>query len=402
MANKEHYKAAIGVVLSTVPRYSETFFSNKIKGLQANGFEVVVLVDYKTSDDRDFPCQVISAPAFKANKMRVFFSILITFFKCLLIYPRQSLKHFQLDITDGKSVHQGLKRLILNQFFFSKKLDWLHFGFGMLAVGRENVAGAIGAKMAVSFRGFDLYLSPLKHKNCYNLLFRKKVRYHVLSEEMKKDLAHNNITHNHIRVITPAINTDFFRREKELFESEGVQIVTVARLHWKKGLVYTLEALSLLKKHALNFHYTIIGEGEELERLEFAVHQLNLKNQVTFAGELSQVEVKQRLELSDVYLQYSIQEGFCNAVLEAQAMGLMTIVSNAEGLSENVQNGETGWVVPKRQPQLLAEKIIEIISLTDDLKQSIRTNAIARVRKEFNLEKQQRAFVNFYQYSQDN
>ncbi|MBK7870836.1 MAG: glycosyltransferase family 4 protein [Saprospiraceae bacterium] len=52
-------------------------------------------------------------------------------------------------------------------------------------------------------------------------------------------------------------------------------------------------------------------------------------------------------EKADIYLQYSIQEGFCNAVLEAQAMGLLCIVSDAEGLPENILHGQTGWVVPK-------------------------------------------------------
>ena len=80
---------------------------------------------------------------------------------------------------DGKSLKNSLKLIILNQFFLKEKLDWLHFGFGMLAKDRENVAEAIGAKMAVSFRGYDLYLSPLKHPGCYDLLFLKDMRQSI-------------------------------------------------------------------------------------------------------------------------------------------------------------------------------------------------------------------------------
>src|SRR5690606_29907776 len=96
------------------------------------------------------------------------------------------------------------------------------------------------------------------------------------------------------------------------------------------------------------------------------------------------------------YLQYSIQEGFCNAVLEAQAMGLLCIVSNAEGLSENVLDGETGWVIPKRQPEVLASKIVEVMHLPEATKTHIRQKAIERVRAEFHLEQQQAAFFKFY------
>ena len=108
----------------------------------------------------------------------------------------------------------------------------------------------------------------------------------------------------------------------------------------------------------------IIGDGSEYERLVFAAYQLGIKDHVTFAGILPQVDVKKQLEHSDMYLQYSIQEGFCNAVLEAQAMGLLCIVSNAEGLAENVLDGKTGWVLPKRQPELLAEKIKDVIGMS--------------------------------------
>src|SRR5690606_170832 len=109
-------------------------------------------------------------------------------------------------------------------------------------------------------------------------------------------------------------------------------------------LEYTLEALSKLKNEGIKFEYTIIGDGIEKERLLFAAYQLGIKENVNFAGKLSPSEVKEELEKTDIYLQYSIQEGFCNAVLEAQAMGLLCIVSNAEGLSENDMDKQTGWV----------------------------------------------------------
>ena len=66
--------------------------------------------------------------------------------------------------------------------------------------------------------------------------------------------------------------------------------------------------------------------------------------------------VKTHLEWADIYIQPSIQQGFCNAVLEAQAMGLLCIVTDADGLSNNVVEGKTGWFVPKRSPNALANQ----------------------------------------------
>lgn len=388
----------IGLVLSSVPGYSETFFRNKIKGLQDRGFEVLLFVDYLNPSDVDLPCQVIACLDFNNRSLKTVLNSILAFLKAAIFSPKQSFRLYQLDKNDGVPFNRRLKNIVLNQFFFNQSFDWLHFGFGMLAKNRENVAKAIGAKMAVSFRGFDLYLSPLKHPDCYNLLFKKDVRYHVLSHGMKETLKEYVIQENNIQIITPAIDTDFFQNNSKLqqMETAKTHIVTVARLHWKKGLEYTLEALAILKQKGFSFQYTIIGEGDQRERLIFAAHQLGILDDVQFVGKLTPEEVKQQLSQSTIYLQYSIQEGFCNAVLEAQAMGLLCIVSNAEGLDENVLDNQTGWVVPKRQPALLTKKIIETIQLPIEQQELIRQRAIQRVRDNFNLSKQNEAFQLFY------
>lgn len=399
MSKSKAYTATIGLVLSTVPGYSETFFRNKIKGLQDHGFRVILFVDYLDGSNANFACKVVAAHNFNTGIFKSSYYSLIALLKSLFLHPKRSLKLYQLNKNDGLPLKDNFKQLILNQFFLTQDVDWLHFGFGMLAVERENVAAAMRAKMAVSFRGFDLYLSPLKHPGCYKLLFKKDIRYHVLSQEMKQTLQDYKVLRHAIYVISPAINTQFFKSSHpdQVIVNEEVQLVTVARLHWKKGFEYTLEALAYLKESGVAFHYTIIGDGNEKERLVFAAHQLGIQDHITFTGKLAQDEVKHRLEQASIYIQYSIQEGFCNAVLEAQAMGLLCVVSNAEGLSENVLDGKTGWVVPKRRPKLLADKLLDIINLPDAVKQTIRMTAIARVQNEFYLEQQQRAFIEFYQ-----
>jgi colanic acid/amylovoran biosynthesis glycosyltransferase len=392
------YKKRIGLVLSAVPGYSETFFRNKIYGLQTAGYEVFLFVtDEYGSAPVAFGCSVISAPDFKKPLFRKTLISLRVLLKTLVLYPVLSYKHILLDRNDGLSYQDCLKRLIQNGFLFKHQLDWLHFGFGMLAVGRENVAKALGANMAVSFRGFDLYLSPLKHPNCYELLFQKNIRYHVLSQEMRKDLQAYGIAKKAIWVITPAIDTSFFSGLLANETPATYQFLTVARLHWKKGLIYTLEALALLKQSGISFNYTIVGVGNQYERLVFAVHQLGLKDCVALVGKQAPKEVRELMQQSHIYLQYSIQEGFCNAVLEAQAMGLLCVVSDAEGLAENVLHEQTGYVVPKRQPQDLARCLQTLTQTPFSNYSEMRRIASHRVKKQFDLEQQQQQFVAFYQ-----
>ena len=212
-----------------------------------------------------------------------------------------------------------------------------------MALERELVAQAIGAKMAVSFRGYDIGVYPLKNPDCYDLLWKKLDQVHYISDDLYKKAQQlglpASIPH---QKITPAIDTRFFDSTSIPKDSipdknkEVIHFCTIGRLHWKKGYVDMLQALRILKDQGINFKYHIIGDGEEYERIAFAAYQFNLQDEVIFEGKIDHQQVREILTNSTIYLQYSIQEGFCNAVLEAQALGKLCVVSDAEGLSENV------------------------------------------------------------------
>lgn len=396
MTRQNKQAQRIGLILISVPGYSETFFRSKIEGLQSHGFEVVLFVFYPSKENKPLPCEIFISPSFSGGFIKKGVRVFKALLQAIFVSPLRSFKLVDLDRKDGKGLGACFKNMVLNQFIISKKLDWIHFGFGTLAVGKENLAGVMNAKMGVSFRGFDLYLSPLKRENYYSVLFSKKVRYHVLSEEMKYDLIKQDVPEQCAQVISPAINTSFFKTSQSHSSGPVLQILTVGRLHWKKGLEYTLEAMAALKELGVDFIYTIIGAGEEIERLKFATHQLGISKQIHFVGQLKPAEVRDFMSKTDMYVQYSIQEGFCNAVLEAQAMGLLCLVSDAEGLAENVIDGQTGWVILKRSPKVLAQKIITVLNLSEIEKQTIRDRARLRVEQQFNIEKQQKEFVQFY------
>ena len=77
-------------------------------------------------------------------------------------------------------------------------------------------------------------------------------------------------------------------------------------------------------------------------------------------------------------------------------MGLLCIASNAEGLSENVIDKRTGWIVRKRDPLMITDKIVEVLNLPEYELNLIRENAVKHVRNKYNLEKQKRQFLQFY------
>ena len=387
----------IGLILSNTPGYSETFFKYKIKGLLAQGMDVRLYCQHKSEDFKI--CPVIESPKISRNPLLQFWYFLKEI-ALLLPYTSRVFHYIELERKEGTGLIQIFKRIYLNSHLLKAKADWLHFGFATLALGSETVAQAIGAKMAVSIRGFDIAIYPLKHPGCYQTLWKYVDKVHTISDDLI-DLAYKQglPTNVSVQKITPAIDVNQFKSEPQEFSNNGkIIFVTTGRLHWKKGYVQTIEALAILKNQGFKFIYKIIGEGPEYERIAFAAYQLGLKENVQFLGKLPHADVKKELETATIYIQYSIQEGFCNAVLEAQAMGKLCVVSNAEGLGENVLHEETGWVVAKLSPMLLAQQLIKVIELDKDEKIAISKNASKRVRTYFNIENQQKRFVAFYKF----
>ena len=389
----------IGIVLNNTSTESETFFTSKIKGLQDSGYQVVLFAN--ESEDSHI-CRLIPHPKVSKNIILQLGQMMVSYIVLLLTHPIIFFRFLHLEKMDGIPFHTRWENLYLNHHILKEELDWIHFGFITMVIRRENVGYAIDAKMGVSLRGYDICIYPLKHNGCFGKVWDKVDKIHSISNDLLK-LAQDQGLKNNTRqmVIPPAVDIENFktskRKWKKFDSKEKIRFLTVARLHWKKGLEYTLQALRIMKEKNISFQYTIIGEGYERERLIFAAHQLGIDEQVIFSGSIPHQYIKEYYEETDIYLQYSNQEGFCNAVLEAQAMGLITIVSDAEGLSDNVQNGKTGWVVPKRSPKDLSDKIIEIISTDNKELDQIRKNSIRRVKKYFNLEIQKKEFNKFYQ-----
>ncbi|NRA92854.1 MAG: hypothetical protein HRU26_09270, partial [Psychroserpens sp.] len=130
MTHSSTSKKKIGIVLSTVPGYSETFFRNKIKGLRQHGMEVTLFVDYgNTSPSDQVACKVVVAPEFEGSLFMKFSRVVPVILKLLFKTPGRARILYQLEKKDGRSFKNRLKNLLRNQFFLEHDLDWIHFGY---------------------------------------------------------------------------------------------------------------------------------------------------------------------------------------------------------------------------------------------------------------------------------
>ena len=385
----------IGLVLIKTPSLSEEFLISKIKILQQGGHKVILFANRNNNFKE---CKVVEMPRVSKYFLLQIIKMTLAYFTIMIKCPMTVYNFLRFEKLDGKSFRKRWENLYLGSKILREELDWLHFCFITIAVRKENIAKSINAKMGVSLRGYDINIYPLKNHNCYSSIWKKVDKVHSISHyllEKAKKYGLDRSTKQ--EVIFPAINTNRFKNKKQRVsfnDKNTIDILTVARLHWIKGLEYIIEALAKLQ--SVNFKYTIIGSGIEYERLMLVINQLNLEDKIKLVGHVPHNDIVPFYEKADLYIQYSLDEGFCNAVIEAQSMGVLTVVSDALGLSENVVDRKTGWVVPKREPFLLARKIEHILSMEDKKINIIRLNAIERVQNKFNLDRQKKHFDSFF------
>jgi colanic acid/amylovoran biosynthesis glycosyltransferase len=322
-------------------------------------------------------------------------------FLSLLPYWKSVLKFIKLEKKEGTTIKRSLEKLYINATLLKLNIDWLHFGFATMAIERELVAKAIGAKLGVSFRGYDIDVYPIKHTSCYKLLWAQVDKVHSISIYLLYKAYDLGLSSDvDYQIITPAVDLDKIKQPENVQVKSSVQlkILTIGRLHWIKGIDDLIETAFALKQHGIDFEWNIIGGGDQKheERYKFHVYQKQLENQVKFIGKLSHKETLSHLNTTDIYVQTSLSEGFCNAVLEAQALGKLCLAYDAGALSENILNKKTGWLVPKGLPTLLADKILEVIQLDGQTKKSIQQKAVERVQSKFSLQQQKEKFHEFY------
>lgn len=382
----------IGLVLSNTPSYSETFFNSKIKKLQESGHEVTLFA----KKNKDYKDAKVIAPL-SVNILGV-----LTFV-CYGLFNMLTFRAFYLlELQERQSKQRALKNTFLNAHILAQKLDWLHFGYATMALNRELVAEVIQAKMAVSFRGYDINVYPLQNKDCYKLLWRKIDKVHSISKYLLYKAYNLGLSSKiDYKIINPAIDfkkINLLKVNKQIENLKIFKIVTIARLNWIKGVQYAIDAMKYLLAENIDFEYRIIGGGtkQEVEYAKFLIHEHNLENKVFIEGKLSHLDTYQALKMADVYIQPSIGEGFCNAVLEAQAFGKLCIVTNAGGLPENIINNKTGIIIPTLSSVEIFNAIKTIINMPEEQKDKFSKFGKKNVRENYNIEKQQQEFLDFY------
>lgn len=209
------------------------------------------------------------------------------------------------------------------------------------------------------FRHSFLRLSGIKYRYMADY-------YIAISHKIKEVLVGDGIAPDRIFVVHSGIDVQRFRessaghliREFELQSQEQV-VVNVAHLAGHKGQRHLIKAIPLVLKEVPNVRFFIVGGGDLRSDLEQLANSLELKDKVIFTG--FRKDVGAFYKLADLFVMSSVQEGLGTAVLDALALGIPVVATEAGGIPEYIKNGKTGKLVPPGDHEALAEGIVYML-----------------------------------------
>ncbi|HYR92474.1 MAG TPA: glycosyltransferase [Terriglobia bacterium] len=180
---------------------------------------------------------------------------------------------------------------------------------------------------------------------------------------------------------------DFPIRREFHIDVKAPLVTLVCRTDRNKGLEGFMEAVPIVADRFPDVRFMIVGGSPCNPCYEIDIRNLaarrNLTNRLIFTGERSDIPAV--LQESTLSVLPSLSESFSNSLLESMAAGLPVVATNVGGNPEIVQDGETGFLVPPRDPAAMAAAIIRVLEAPEMAKR-FGAAGRERVMKHFSLE----------------
>lgn len=160
--------------------------------------------------------------------------------------------------------------------------------------------------------------------------------------------------------------------------------ISVSRLSNEKNIDFMIEAISQLRQETNKpFHFLMIGEGHQKDRLQNKIQELGLETHFTLVGAVPPEDMAVWYRLGDAFLFASKSETQGMVILEAMAAGLPVVAVRSSGIDDVVRHGYNGFKTPERQDQwcIQVKRLLE----DDELRQMLSGQALA-FAKDFSVE----------------
>lgn len=285
--------------------------------------------------------------------------------------------------------HYGLKR-----FLTKEKIDLVVGNYGLSAAHFVPICKDLNIPLVVIFHGYDATLKKVvvKYQSAYQKLFQYASAIVAVSVEMKHKLVALGAPPEKITVIPYGIDVRKFSPAAE--KKKSSLLVAVGRFTFKKAPLLTIRAFHQVRQKHQQAKLVMIGDKSGLyQDCVEVVKELKLEDSVTFTGKLSPEEIAHWMKEANIFVQHSItapngdMEGTPNSVLEAEASGIPVVSTFHGGIKEAVVNNKTGYLVPEKDVDGMADYINKLIENPDRAEEMGR-EARKHVLENYSLDKQ--------------
>jgi glycosyltransferase involved in cell wall biosynthesis len=190
-----------------------------------------------------------------------------------------------------------------------------------------------------------------------------------------------------IEVVRCGVDPDRFAPNPGLRGADPLRIAAVSWFRPVKALDTLARALVILKRRGVPFCAVIIGGGNEgKDEVLGIIDEGGISDRVELTGALDRDAVHRELTRSDIFALPSISEGVPVAMMEAMAMELPVVATDIMGHPEIVEDGVSGYLVPKQDPDAMADRLEHLLR-DDELRASMGREGRRIILDSYNIHK---------------
>jgi len=328
-----------------------------------------------------------------------------------------------LDIFPVKKIYSlsdlnGLNRFFQRQYakltnfyypFFFKvlkenKVSLIHSHFGNRGFFDLALKQKLKIPQVTTFYGHDVSMLPQEERwrKRFEVLFKQCDLMLAEGNYMKKSLLELGCPDHKVKVQHLGIDPEkipFIPRK--LNDHQKVKILIAGTFREKKGITYALEAFAKLAPHYKNIEVTLIGDAGRSERetnykkeIITIINTRNIAEKVNYLGFLPYPAFIEEAKNNHIFLSPSIhpsdgetEGGAPVTLIEMSAYGMPIISTFHCDIPEVVVDGKSGFLVPEKDTNGLAERLEHLINHTE-LWESMGRVGRKHIEEEFNIVKQ--------------
>ena len=355
-------------LITTSPKSAELFFSGIASHLVAQGHMVTVISGIPDEESAFFKKDRVSVVRVSMKRNPSLIADLVSLWKMA-----KALRRIQPDVVMYATPKASLIAALSAAYNRVPVRIYALWGLRF-----ETVSG-IARIMLLAFEKIIAKLSTAVLANSASLA--AKAQKHCISKGGRVDVLGSGSSHGvDLTKFSKFAQFQPVDQDTEdfLLSHPGITIGFVGRLHRDKGIDTLFDAAECLTSEGTQLKLILVGpdEGFAFEKRWSGVPTCRV-------GEVQ--DIRPYLNEIDVLVLMSLREGFPNVVLEAAAMQVPAVVSDATGCIDSVEDGITGIVVPCRDVKALA-KTLRHLARDGEYLNRLGANARERVLRDFSQE----------------